>query len=157
MSCPPIEESVVVPIPPERAFTVFMDGFADWWPADYTYSGLDGLEAIGLGAAPGDFCYEIGPDGFRVDWGRTVAVEPGRRIAFLWQIGPDSAPQPDPAQASQVEITFAPDGDGGTLISLTHAGFERHGEGAADYRAEMASEYGWPLILDAFVGFARGA
>ncbi|WP_309646102.1 SRPBCC family protein [Phenylobacterium sp.] len=157
MSGPPIEEAVAVPVPPDRAFVLFTEGFSEWWPADYTYSGPDGLQAIALGAAPGDFCYEIGPEGFRVDWGRMIAVEPGRRIVFLWQIGPDSAPQPDPGQASQVEIAFAADDDGGTTLRLTHAGFERHGEGAADYRDEMASEDGWPLILDAFADFVRRA
>lgn len=155
MSGLPIEETVTVGVPPDRAFALFTEGFGEWWPEEYTYSGPDGLQTIALGATPGDFCYELGPEGFHVDWGRMVAIEPGRRIVFLWQIGPDSAPQPDPHQASQVEVAFAPDGEDGTVVRLTHAGFERHGEGSAEYRREMASEDGWPLILDAFADFVR--
>ncbi len=155
MSSPPIEETVTVGVPPDRAFTLFTAGFGRWWPAEYTYSGPEGLQSIALGAAPRDFCFELGPDGFRVDWGRTIAVEPGRRFLFLWQIGPDRAPQPDPQKASQVEVTFHPDADNGAKVRVTHSGFERHGEGGDDYRRGMASDDGWRKILDAFADFAR--
>ena len=100
---PPIEETVALPHPPERACAVFKDEFGVRWPADYTYSGPGGLQAISLGAAAGDLCTEIGPHGFRVDWGRMLDVEPPRRLRFLWQIADDRAPRPDPAASGQVE------------------------------------------------------
>ncbi len=57
-------------------------------------------------------CSERGPHGFRCDWGRVVTCEPPGKIAFTWQISPQRVPQPDPAQASLVEVRFDADGDG---------------------------------------------
>ena len=150
----PIEETVALPLPPERAYAVFKDEFGAWWPGDYTYSGPGGLQAISLGAAAGDLCTEIGPHGFRVDWGRMLDVEPSRRLRFLWQIADDRTPRPDPAASSEVEVVFEPD-PGGSIVRLTHSGFERYGEGGVRYRAEMAAEYGWPLIMAKFADHAR--
>jgi len=107
---PPIEETVALPHPPERAYAVFKDEFGVRWPADYTYSGL-------------------------------------------WQIADDRTPRPDPAASSQVEVVFEPD-PGGSIVRLTHSGFERYGDGRARYRAEMAAEYGWPLIMAKFADYA---
>jgi hypothetical protein len=49
-----------------------------------------------------------------------------------------------------VEVEFTPDVAGGTRLVLEHAGFERHGAGAAEYRAALASSQGWPYILARF-------
>lgn len=152
-SIPPIVETLVVTAPPERAYAVFKDSFGAWWPADYTYSGAGGLHSISLGHGTGDLCTEIGPHGFRVDWGRMLNVEPPRRLRFLWQIAGDRTPQPDPAASSEVEVLFetAPVG---TTVRLIHSRFERYGESGASYRDEMASEYGWPLIMARFAEHA---
>jgi uncharacterized protein YndB with AHSA1/START domain len=149
---PPIEETVIVRSPPDRAFHAFLGEFGAWWPAAYTYAGEQRLQDIGLSATVGGLCSEIGPHGFRVDWGRMVAVEPPTRLAFLWQIAPDRTPQPDPAKSSEVEVVFAP-GAGGSEVRLIHRAFERCGEGAAAYREGMASKQGWRFILDAYARY----
>jgi hypothetical protein len=56
--------------------------------------------------------------------------------------------------SSEVEVVFEPD-PGGSIVQLTHRGFERYGEGGARYRAEMAAAYGWPLIMAKFADHAR--
>ena len=63
-------------------------------------------------------------------------------------------PEPDPDRAGEVEVRFEPDGGDGTRVELVHRGFERHGEGAADYRAAMDSEQGWDFILGRFAEHA---
>ena len=88
----------------------------------------------------GDHCHEIG----------LVQVEPPPRLRILWQIAHDRTSQPDPAQASEIEVAFTPAPSGRTEVQLTHDAFERCGEAGADYRAEMAPDYGWPLILARF-------
>jgi uncharacterized protein YndB with AHSA1/START domain len=138
--------AITAPFPPERAFVRFTEGMTDWWPPEYTWANKT-LERIAIEPREGGHCFEVGPHGFRCDWGRVVTCEPPRRIAFTWQISPQRVPQPDPARASIVEVRFMPDGDG-TRVELAHRHFSRHGEGAADYEAAMNSPQGWPYLLE---------
>ena len=133
---------------PAEAFARFTDGLADWWPADYTWSQAV-LETIAIEPGEGGMCFERGPHGFRIDWGRVLAWEPPHRLVFTWQIGPHRDPVPDPAAASEVEVGFSA-AEGGTRVTLEHRGFARHGEEGEAYREAMGSEAGWPLILDRF-------
>lgn len=144
---------VIVPLAMDAAFELFTAQFGRWWPRDYSYSG-EGLDDIALGGNPGDWCFERGPHGFRCDWGRIVERDAPSRVSFTWQIGPKSIPQPDPGKASLVTVAFTALGDAQTRVSLEHSHFERHGEGAAAYRAEMESAYGWPFILQQYLAAA---
>jgi uncharacterized protein YndB with AHSA1/START domain len=137
-----------VSAPPQRAFAVFTEEMSAWWPPEYTWA-QSKLEEIAIEPHEGGHCYERGPHGFRCDWGRVVTCEPPGRIAFTWQISPQRVPQPDPAQASMVEVRFAPE-DSGTRVTLAHRHFARHGEGAETYEAAMGSPQGWPLLLERF-------
>jgi len=100
--------AVDVTLPPERAFAFFAEHLAMWWPRDYTW-GQDVLEDIAIEPRVGGLCSERGPYGFRCDWGRVLAWEPPHRIALAWQIGPRREPEPNPAKASTLEVTFVPD------------------------------------------------
>jgi uncharacterized protein YndB with AHSA1/START domain len=146
---PPIEHSITVLAPVDDAFAAFTAGMDAWWPRRFTWSG-DGLQRVGMEARPGGFCYEIGPHGMRLDWGRVSVWDPPRRLTFSWQIGPDRVPVPSPAQASEVEVDFAPAANGATRVRVRHGGWERHGDGGAQYRAQMADSGAWPLMLDAY-------
>ena len=137
--------SVRVDLDPARAFERFTDGMGRWWPPEYTWS-QETLEAIGI--ADG-LCFERGPFGFTCHWGRVLTWDAGARLVFTWQISPTRVPEPDPARASTVSVVFTADGDG-AMVSLTHSGFERHGEGADDYAAAMGSPQGWPYILERY-------
>lgn len=142
----PIQLNISVPWDPPEAFRRFAEEFGRWWPREYTWGG-DALEVIGIEPRTGGLCSERGPHGFRCDWGRVLAWEPPRRLALAWQISPRREPVPDPARASVVEVRFGADDAGGTLVTLEHSGFQRHGAGAAAYRAGLASPEGWPHIL----------
>ncbi|HEY7332369.1 MAG TPA: SRPBCC family protein [Candidatus Limnocylindria bacterium] len=145
----PIRHEVTVDVPPADAFAAFSEGMNAWWPRSFTWSG-QALERIAIEPRHGGFAHEIGPGGMRLDWGRVVAWEPPHRLAFSWQVGPDRVPEVSPANASHVEVRFEPAGGGGTLVSLVHDGWERHGEGGAAYRDEFDAARAWPRILEAY-------
>jgi uncharacterized protein YndB with AHSA1/START domain len=140
----PIRLGVTVPHDPAAAFERFAVRLGEWWPREYTWA-QSSLQWIGIDASTGA-CFELGPHGFRCDWGRVLAWDPARRLQIAWQISPRREPVPDPDRASEVEVVFAPV-KGGSRVSLEHRAFDRHGEGAAEYRDAMASPRGWPYIL----------
>ena len=152
----PVNCSVTVPADPDRAYERFAAELGSWWPPEYTWSQAV-LEEIALEPRVDGRCYERGPNDFRCDWGRVTAAEPGERIAFTWQIAPDRVPAPDPDKASEVEVRFAADDDGGTRVELEHRGFDRHPGDGASYRDALASEKGWPYMLDRYVSSFDGA
>lgn len=145
----PIRASVTVDAPPVDAFAGFTDGMSTWWPRAYTWSG-ELLESIGVEGHVGGFCYEIGANGMRLDWGRVSAWEPPGRLAFTWQIGPDRVPQPNPARASEVEVAFEAIADERTRVTVIHRGFERHGDAGGSYREQLAEAGAWETILEAY-------
>lgn len=141
-----INLAVEVAVSGEQAFEAFTRELKSWWPAHLTWSGsADVLADIGMEPGAGGFCYEIGPHGFRCDWGRVLTWDPPRRLVLTWQIGPQREPVLDPDRASEVEVRFR---DGS--VELEHRGFDRHGPSGEDYREAMASPEGWQLILDAY-------
>lgn len=148
MAIEQITEDVDVPLAQDRAFSLFVDDFFTWWPFEYTWA-TDHLTWIGIEPKRGGHCFELGPHGFRLDWGRVLDYDPPRRLSFLWQIGPDRVPQPNPEAASKVEVSFESDGPG-TRVTLVHGDFERHGSAAESYREGMASPQGWRYILERY-------
>jgi uncharacterized protein YndB with AHSA1/START domain len=142
-----VRTTVTVPVPPKLAFEAFAGGLSAWWMKEYTWSGPRALVDIGIEPRTGGMAYEIGPYGFRADWGRVLAWEPPSRLHITWQIGPDRAPVPDPMQASEVEVTFAPCDDG-TRVVVDHRHFDRHGQDAAGYRDALTD--GWRELLSRY-------
>ena len=66
----------------------------------------------------GVFRMNVRGDGWASGW--FTVVEPPRRIAFTWGWEGDASPVPP--GSSTVEVTFEPDGVGGTLVTLVHSG-----------------------------------
>jgi uncharacterized protein YndB with AHSA1/START domain len=153
MKIEPVTTSVVAPLPLVRAFERFARELNAWWPREYTWS-QDVLHEIGIERRACGLCYEIGPHGYRCDWGRVLDWAPPERLRLAWQISPRREPVPDPERSSTVTVTFASDGPHRTLVTLLHEHFERHGPDGAEYRAAMASAQGWPTILERFVDAA---
>jgi uncharacterized protein YndB with AHSA1/START domain len=150
----PIVCETAINLLPDEALRYFTRQFGDWWPRDYTFS-KKLLSGMYLGQAVGEWCYEQGPHGFRCDWGRILEWNPPRLVAFTWQIGPKSIVQPDPDQCTEVRVQFSESAPNKSGVKLTHKYFERHGADAAGYRADMASDYGWPLLLQMFAAAAH--
>ena len=140
---------MTVPVPAEAAFAAFAD-LAGWWPPEYTWA-ADTLEAIGIEPREGGHCFERGPHGFTLHWGRVLAWEPPARLVFTWQIAPDRVPQPNPARASEVEVRFHPAGEPATRVELEHRAFARHGQAGRGVPPGHGLPLGWPLLLDRYV------
>ena len=96
----PVRKSITVGCSPERAFSLFTDGFTRWWPLA-THS-LSQARAIGCGIDPavGGEVYEIRDDGERIAWGWVLEWEPPRRFVMAWH------PGATPEQAQEVELRF---------------------------------------------------
>lgn len=139
----------------EHAFAIFVNKLDSWWPGEYTWA-AESLEKIAIEPAINGRCYEIGPHGFRCDWGRVLQFEPPHRIVFTWQIDPDRVPQPNPDKASEIEVLFE-EAAGETNVTFVHKHFENHGEGAEQYKEAMNSPQGWDYILDNYVKAAIDA
>jgi uncharacterized protein YndB with AHSA1/START domain len=144
-----IHAEVVVDVSSERAFEVFARELASWWPPEYSWS-QEVLEDIGIEPREGGLCFERGPHGFRCDWGRVLDWDPPRRLVIAWQISPGREPVPNPAKASEVEVSFDEGGESGTNVRLEHRAFDRHAARGAEYAEMLGSAEGWPLLLDRF-------
>ncbi|MCP4380060.1 MAG: ATPase [Hyphomicrobiales bacterium] len=144
-----------VGVPVDRAFEVFVDELASWWPGDYTWSGSQ-LKTIGIEPAMGGACFEETVDGTRKVWGSVLAFSRPDHIVLAWQITPNREPEPNEAAASRVDVRFSPSDDGGTNVLLVHRDFFRHGEGWEKYREEMASKKGWPHKIGLYAKATEG-
>ena len=144
--------TVVVPLTIDRAFALFAD-LDRWWPVEYTRAKAVDQEIV-IEPHAGGFCYERGANGFRCDWGRVLLFDPPRRLVLAWQTTTLHEPQADPETSSTVEVRLVPDGAQRTRVTLEHRDFDRHGPVAAEYRALMASDHGWPLILGRYAAAA---
>jgi uncharacterized protein YndB with AHSA1/START domain len=148
----PVTASVTVQVPRERAFELFTVGMGSWWPREFSWS-QEKLEAIGIEPHSDGFAYERGPFGFTIHWGRVTAWDPPGRLVFTWQIAGDRTPQPDPELSSEVEVRFQEE-DGATRVALEHRGWERHGDGAREYRDGFERAGAWPYALERFAAAA---
>ncbi len=146
-----ISKEVKVDLVAREAYQKFVLEFNEWWPKEYTWS-QDMLHEISIDPQKDGLCSEIGPYGFRCDWGRVTDLEEGTFIEMKWQIGPTREPVPNPDKASDIMIEFTED-DEGTLVVLQHFNFGNHGEGAAEYRNLMDSDQGWNYILTCFKNY----
>jgi uncharacterized protein YndB with AHSA1/START domain len=146
-----LEESVG--IPNDIAWRMFTEDFHRWYPREYSWSGAD-LETIGLEPRLGGRCFEVGPFGFQLDWGRILVWEPPDCLVFTWQISPDRQPVPNPDHAGEVEVRFE-ETRSSTNVKLEHRGFDRYQGDNNEYVRMMASEQGWPYILARFSDYCQ--
>jgi uncharacterized protein YndB with AHSA1/START domain len=138
-----VRREITVQAPPERAFAVFTERFDTWWPRAHKIGGADLKEAV-IERRQGGRWYEIDTDGSTCEWGEVLAYDPPTRLLLTWQIGSDWKYHAD--QASEVEVTFTPQGES-THVVLEHRHLERHGEGAERLRDSVSADGGWPSLL----------
>lgn len=136
----PLCRRVTVSATVETAFRVFTERMGDWWPVE-RYSVHEELaDEAGMDARLGGAVYERWREGTE-NWGEITVWEPPDRLVFSWH------PGGDPAEATEVEVTFNAEGDG-TLVQLEHRGWERLGDRAHEVRAGYAD--GWQSVLEQY-------
>jgi uncharacterized protein YndB with AHSA1/START domain len=137
-----IRKTLHVDAPVERAFEVFTDGVAGWWPFD-THS-IEGKAEPELqlqwreGGVNGELV-----DGELRPWYDVLAYEPPARLLLRWRVNPEKP-------ATQVEVTFAAEGEG-TRVELTHSGWEAYG--AEEDGGYDGYNQGWDAVLGHYVEF----
>lgn len=140
-----VRHEVTVNLPQEQAFWAFTD-LGRIKPREHNMLAVP-IEATVLEQHVGGDVYDRGVDGSTCRWGRVLTFNPPSTIAFSWDIGPDWQVATDLTHASEVEVTFTPDGEQRTRVTLVHRHLERHGAGWEAMRTGVDSEDGWPLYL----------
>jgi uncharacterized protein YndB with AHSA1/START domain len=144
----PVRREIKVEASPERAFAVFTEGFDSWWPRGHHLNEAD-LDVAVIEPRVGGRWYERCVDGGECDWGRVLEWDPPHRLVLTWQISGEFKAESDPTHASEVEVSFTPDGEA-TVVVLEHRRLERHGATAAALRDGIGSEGGWGELLGLF-------
>lgn len=110
--------SIVVPVRPDRAFTMFVGDIGRWWKKD-TQHWLAPDIAIEMRIEPrvGGRMIEVhdAATGGGTAIGTVTAYEPGRRLAMTWRL-PFWAAGAD----SDVEVVFTPAGADATRVEIIH-------------------------------------
>jgi uncharacterized protein YndB with AHSA1/START domain len=135
-----IRKSLHVAAPVERAWELFTDRIADWWPTRSHSIHEERVESVVLEGRPGGRMFERTADGEEAHWGEVVAWEPPRRLVISWHVNPE---RPAP---TEWEVVFEPEGDG-TRVEFEHRGFERYEDAAA---ASAGYDTGWDVVLGRF-------
>jgi uncharacterized protein YndB with AHSA1/START domain len=144
---PSVRRSVTVNAPVDKAFRVFTEGFASWWPRTHHIGAAELADAV-LEQKPGGRWYEKGVDGSECEWGRVLAFEPPHRLVLSWQINGEWQYEPDESRGSEVEVLFTELGDGRTRVDLEHRELARHGEAATEMVKSIGNDTGgWGGIL----------
>lgn len=138
----PLRVTIDVACPPDHAFDTWTRRFATWWPKGHTVTGEADV-AVVLEPGVGGRIFERTVDGREIDWGRVTAWEPPARLAYRWHIRRDAA------DATDVEILFAPAAGGTTRVEILHTGWERLGADGRPWRDANAG--GWDGLLPHFV------
>lgn len=155
MNTEPIRLSIEIAAPRTHVFEVLTRELADWWPAEFTFSGERFAGASIDHLAGGDW-FEIDADGRKTSWGEVRDWQPPELLILSWRIAADRSQEP-PGQASEVRIRLLELTQATTQLEFEHHEFERHGEGGGAMREGMASGQGWPAILERLRSAAVGS
>jgi uncharacterized protein YndB with AHSA1/START domain len=144
-----VRSSIVVEAPIDRAFAVFTEDMASWWPPEHHL--LQGpLAAMVFEPRVGGQIYDKGVDGSECHWARVLAYEPPHLVTFSWDISMAWQVETDPARTSEVEVRFVAESPTRTLVELEHRHLDRHGDGWEGMRESVGSPEGWGVGLRAF-------
>ena len=134
-----IRKSIRVEAPAERAFRVFTEEIASWWPLHMHAVDTDASDAVVMEGWVGGRLFERTRTGEEHDWGTLVVWEPPHRVGYTWYPGRGAE------TAQEVEVTFTPE-DGGTRVEVRHWGWEKLGD---DSLTETVASYdeGWDAVL----------
>ena len=146
---PPVIKTITYIGSPDDAFDRFTLEIGTWWPLathslGRTENALSvGFERLEAGGALVEQC----KSGERHVWGSIIDIRRPRLVSFTWHVGRHQ----DTAQL--IEVTFEPNEDGTTKVTLTHSGWERLGDGTLE--ARQAYQSGWDPVLDWYFKSSR--
>src|SRR5215469_13492302 len=133
----PLRYRFGVTCPPDRTFELWTASAGVWWPmTTHSVSGR-GDAVLVIEPGPGGRVYEQTAEGQEVSRGTVLAWEPAQRLVCEWLVGDTP---------TELEVRFAPDAGGGTVVEIEHRGWERFGDAGSDRRdqADPAMDIGDP-------------
>lgn len=141
-----VEKSVTVAVSVERAFRVFTEEIASWWPLRTHAVDADRSDVVVMEGHVGGRLYERTPEGEEHLWGTVVSWEPPRQVVYSWHPGRGEE------TAQEVEITFSAEGDS-TRVQVRHYGWEKLG----DRLEEVVASYdeGWDKVIGCYAEAAE--
>jgi uncharacterized protein YndB with AHSA1/START domain len=142
-SVAPVVRAVHVRRSPGETFRLFTERIGDWWPLHRYGVFEDATAGVWL---EGDRVVERSTSGEESVWAEVLEQSPPKRLVLAWH------PAQPADKATRVEVDFDED-DNGTRVVLTHTGWERLGDEAAEAAASYAG--GWAGVLDGFVALAE--
>ena len=152
MTIAPIIRVVQVKPPPARAFELFTGRMGAWWPRGGGVGQAPCVDVVIEPRVEGRW-FERDADGNETPWGEVLIWDPPSRLVLAWRLNCEWGYDPD--LLTEVELTFQPAQDGGTVVTLEHRHLENFGASAAAHAAKLDS--GWPTRLADFAGFAATA
>jgi uncharacterized protein YndB with AHSA1/START domain len=147
----PIRQSVRVALDPQRAFDLFTNDMASWWPAEH-HIGETPIKEIVIEPFPGGRWYTTHEGGEETSTGFVTAYDPPNGITLTWQIGADWAYHDD--LVTTIELRFTATDDGRTLVELEHRDLDAFGEAAAQMRETFDAPDAWGSTLSEFARVA---
>lgn len=144
-----VRRQIVVPAAIEKAFAVFTERFGDFKPAEHNLLAVP-IEETRFEPRVGGHIFDRGVDGSECRWARILAYDPPDRVVFSWDIGPTWQVEAEPANASEVEVTFVAEGPERTRVELVHRHIDRHGPGWESVAGGVSGDAGWQLYLDRY-------
>jgi uncharacterized protein YndB with AHSA1/START domain len=141
---PAVQKAVTVNAPVERAFDVFTDGLATWWPLGTHSLAKDQIERMVFEKHAGGRVYEVRKDGSEGEWADVLAYDRLSSFTLAWR--PYELAEEGPA--TELEVRFIADGDQ-TRVELEHRGWERLGDEAAE--SQQSYDSGWDFVLGQYV------
>ena len=152
----PVRSSIVVDAPIDRAFAVFTEGIASWWPPDHHILGAE-LASMEFEPRVGGSIVDRGVDGSECRWARVLAFDPPDRVVFSWEISPQWQIESDADHASEVEVRFVSESPQRTRVELEHRNIDRHGPGWESVESGVDGDEGWPLYLARYADVVAGS
>ncbi len=144
-----VQSSIVVDAAIDRAFSVFTEGIATWWPPDHHILQSELADMV-FEPREGGHVYDRGIDGSECRWARVLAYEPPSRVVISWDISLQWQLETDPRRTSEIEVRFVAEGPDRTRVELEHRNLDRHGEGWQQMRDAVGSPDGWTIGLHRF-------
>lgn len=153
-----VRVEATVPLPPDRAYALFVDGVGGWWPRSVSL--LPDPDPTRV-AVVMEIDHEVAgrwaeraTDGNERVWGNVRELDPPTSLTLDWSVDPDTG-EADGIGRSTVEVRFVEVEDEMTTIVVDHRGIDAHGERAAAVRRWAAGEAGWWSVLRAYAAAAR--
>jgi uncharacterized protein YndB with AHSA1/START domain len=150
-----VRSEIVMDAPIDRAFAVFTEDMASWWPREHHLIEAELADMI-FETRVGGHVYDLGVDGTECRWARVLAYEPPERVLFSWDINMQWQIEEDPAKTSEVEVRFSPVTPEQTRVVLEHRHIDRHGDGWEHMHEAVRSPDGWDGGLQAFSARLEG-